>query len=151
MRPISFEINEVLRTLSKSPTFTSLNKIYRNWHNIVDQKYLKYCYPNKVFIDYEKKHGKLLITSNNPATSFYLNNNKDYIIAKINTYFGYNSIVDIRIQDVPINIRKEEYTKKQKKELTQEEMDFINSFNEEDKLQKALKKLVYNCYCYREN
>lgn len=149
MKSIFNEINEILRTLSKSPTFTSLNKIYRNWHNIIDNKYLKYCCPNKVIIDYEKKFGKLFIISYNPATSFYLNNNKEYILAKINTYFGYNSIIDIRIQDIPISIHHENYVIKTKKELTKDELGIINSFDENNPLQKALKELAYNHYSYK--
>lgn len=144
---IDKNINSILKTLSKSPNFNSLNRVYKNWDNIIDKKYLKYCYPEKVNINFEEKIGSLFIVSHNPATSFYLNNNKDYILAKINTYFGYNSIISLHIKELPM-IVKEEYVKKQKKDLTKEEMDFVNSIEGDDKLSKALRHLAYTYYSY---
>lgn len=147
IKSICKTINSVVKSLSKNPSFSSLNKIYRNWDNIVDRKYLKYCYPLKVNINFELKTGKLIIVSHNPATSFYLNNNKNYILAKINTYFGYNSIISFQIKEIPIII-EDNYTKKQKKELTTEQLKKINDISGNDNLSKSLKNLIYSYYSY---
>ena len=144
---ISNTINSVIKSLSKSPSFNSLSKIYRNWNNIIDRKYLKYCYPLKVTINFEQKTGKLIVVSYNPATSFYLNNNKNYLLSKINTYFGYNSIVSIQIQEIP-TIVEDNYTKKQKKNLTNEQLNKINSIVGDDDLSKSLRNLIFSYYSY---
>lgn len=144
---INKSINLILQTISRSPSFNSLNKVYRNWDSVVNKKYLKYCYPEKININFEEKIGSLFVVSYNPATSFYLNNNKDYILAKINTYFGYNSIISLHIKELPMII-KEEYVKKQKKDLTKEQIDFVNSIKGDDKLSKALRHLAYTYYSY---
>lgn len=146
-KPICNSINSIIKSLSKSPGFKSLNKIYRNWDNIIDRKYLKYCYPSKININFEQKTGKLTIVSYNPATSFYLNNNRNYILAKINTYFGYNSIVSLQIREIP-TIIEDNYTRKQKKELTEEQLNKINNIVGDNNLSKAIKNLIYSYYSY---
>ena len=140
-------INSVVKSLSKSPNFNSLSKIFRNWSNIIDGKYLRYCYPLKVVTDVTQKTGKLIVVSNNPATSFYINNNKNYILSRINTYFGYNSIVSIQIKEIPMIIG-DVYTKKQKKELTKEQQERIDSITDNDNLSKSIKNLLYVYYSY---
>lgn len=146
-KPICNCINSIIKSLSKSPSFNSLSKIYRNWSNIIDRRYLKYCYPLKVNVNFEQKTGKLTIISYNSATSFYLNNNKNYILAKINTYFGCNSIISLQIREIP-TIIEDNYTKKQKKELTEEQLNKIDSIKGDNNLSKAIKNLIYSYYSY---
>ena len=140
-------INSVVKSLSKSPNFSSLTKIFRNWSNVVDERFRKYCYPLKVVTDITRKSGKLIVVSNNPMASFYINNNKNYILSRINTYFGYNSIVSIQVREIPIII-SDVYIKKQKKELTKEQQERIDNIVDNGNLSKSIKNLLYTYYSY---
>lgn len=145
---INYLVNSLLKQFGKTPKFTALDKIYRNWDQIIDNKYLKYCYPQKINLNPEQKTCKLLVVSYNSATSFYINNNKNYIISKINTYFGYNAVENVYIQEIP-TIIKDNHTKKIKKELTSEEMNYIENIkNKNNKLEDSLRGLAKSIFEY---
>lgn len=140
-------VDFLLKDKLKSPKFTALSKIYSNWEKIVGQKYLNYSYPSKITLDNEQQHGSLYVVSSNPVASFYLNNNKIYILEKINTFFGYNAIQQMYIIEKPMEIHTE-FIKKEKKELTEEQKDKINSINKgkDDALSISLRNFVKSFY-----
>lgn len=96
----------LLKPILKNPKFNFFYTIANNWSNIVTEKYVDYCYVQKVSLDKENRQGKVYLISFNSAVSFYLNNNKQYIIEKINTLFGYNATTDIFIKEIPTFIHK---------------------------------------------
>ena len=147
---IKNSMDMLLKNRVQNPKFTALSKIYNNWEKIVGQKYLNYSYPSKITLDKEQKHGSLYVVSSNPAVSFYLNNNKIYILEKINTFFGYNAIQNIFLIENPMEIRTE-FVKVEKKILTKEQEDYINSINEgkNDVFSVALRNFVRSCYEYQ--
>ena len=48
----------------------------------------------------------MYFVSYNSATSFYLNNNKQYIIEKINTLFGYGAVMNLFVKEVPTIVKR---------------------------------------------
>ena len=79
----------------------------RNWKNIVSEKYFEFCEPDKVTFQKNKKNnGTVYIKCFNNVVSFYIENNKFFIIEKINAIFGYSLISNIKIKQDPKIIEK---------------------------------------------
>lgn len=123
----------LLKPILKNPKFNFFYTISNNWASIIEIKYLDYCYIQKVNLDNESRQGNVYIVSFNSATSFYLNNNKQYIIEKINTLFGYNAVKNFFIKEIPTIVNKK-ITKNNKIEK-----EVVLSINiENDKLKQSL-------------
>lgn len=129
----------ILKPILKNPKFNFFYTISNNWINVVGSKYLDYCCVKKVSLDKDGRQGNIYIVSYNSATSFYLNNNKQYIIERINTLFGYNAVLNVYIKEIPTIVRK----KNIKKNAINKEVNLcINVENEG--LREALVKLGEN-------
>ena len=103
------EINFLLKNLLK-PILKNYSPIIlilkRNWFNILGAKYYEFCEAENVYFHKNKKNcGILTIVCFNNIISFYIENNKFFILDKINAIFGYNLIQDIRIKQQPKIIR----------------------------------------------
>ncbi|MBR2140775.1 MAG: hypothetical protein IJ853_00250 [Rickettsiales bacterium] len=96
----------ILKPILKNPKFNFFYTIANNMFNVVDKKYLEYCCVDKVSLDKECKQGNVYFVSYNSATSFYLNNNKQYIIEKINTLFGYGAVMNLFVKEVPTIVKR---------------------------------------------
>lgn len=101
----------ILKPILKNPKFNFFYTISNNWINVVGSKYLDYCCVKKVSLDKDGRQGNIYIVSYNSATSFYLNNNKQYIIERINTLFGYNAVLNVYIKEIPTIVRKKNIKK----------------------------------------
>ena len=78
--------------------------IHSNWHKIVGSYFTDYSQPNKItripdiVNDYgETTYKNYLNVSVAPAAAIEFQHFKDTIIEKINSYFGYKAIMDLRI------------------------------------------------------
>ena len=103
------EIDYLLKNLLK-PILKNYSPIIlilkRNWHSILGERYYEFCEAEKVCFSKNKKNqGVLNITCFNNVISFYIENNKLFILDKINAIFGYCLIQDIRIRQQPKIIR----------------------------------------------
>ena len=126
----------ILKPILKNPKFNFFYTISNNWINVVGSKYLDYCCVKKVSLDKDGKQGNIYIVSYNSATSFYLNNNKQHIIERINTLFGYNAVLNIYIKEIPTIVRK----KNIKKNAINKEVNLCLNVENEG-LKKALMEL----------
>lgn len=73
-------------------------KIIANWKIIAGEEISKLCSPVKVsFTPNQKRNGTLYISIKSPAFSLEVQANQPRIIDKINSYFGYEAIAQIRI------------------------------------------------------
>ncbi len=84
--------------------------IHSKWPNIAGSYFMKYSEPKNIskIVDYENKLGEVIYknflnVSVSPAAAVEFQHYKDVIIEKINSYFGYKAIVDLRIQQNYIN------------------------------------------------
>ena len=108
MKEINFIVRNLVKPILKdySPVLLILK---RNWENLLGQKYFEFCEAEKVYFQkYKKNSGILYIFAFNSVVSFYISNNKSFIIEKINSIFGYNLIVDIKIKQTPKIVKKKE-------------------------------------------
>ena len=89
--------------------------IQSNWLEIVGTYFAQYSQPNNVtkIPDYESEIGETIYknylnVSVSPAAAIEFQHFKSTIIEKINSYFGYKAISDLRIQQnyIPINKNK---------------------------------------------
>ena len=123
--------------------------IHSKWPEIVGKYFLAYSEPLNVsrVRNFENDFGETvyknyLNVSVAPAAAIEFQHFKDTIIEKINTYFGYKAIIDLRIQQNYIpkyNIMKK--TKSQK--INNDEKEFIEK-NIEEFQNNELKKSLLN-------
>jgi len=101
MKDINFVIRNVVKPITKnfSPVLLIL---IRNWQNIIGEKYYEFCEVEKVLFPKGKKNnGTIYINAFNNVISFYIENNKFFILDKINSIFGYGLISNIKIKQLP--------------------------------------------------
>ena len=123
--------------------------IHSKWPEIVGKYFLSYSEPLNVsrVRDFENDLGETvyknyLNVSVTPAAAIEFQHFKNTIIEKINTYFGYKAIIDLRIQQN--YIPKYNTMKKTKSiQINKDEKEFIEK-NIEDFKNNELKKSLLN-------
>ena len=119
--------------------------IHSKWPEIVGSYFTEYSEPKNItkLPDYENEVGEMIYKNHlnvsvAPAAAIEFQHFKDKIIEKINSYFGYKAIIDLRIQQNYITTNKSE-SKIIKNKLTESEK--INIAKEVKNLtNKELKK-----------
>ena len=119
--------------------------IHSKWPEIVGSYFTEYSEPKNItkLPDYENEVGEMIYKNHlnvsvAPAAAIEFQHFKDKIIEKINSYFGYKAIIDLRIQQNYITTNKSE-SKIIKNKLTESEK--INIAKEVNNLtNKELKK-----------
>ncbi len=119
------------------------------WNEIVGKDLAEYTYPQH--IDFEKKeknNGILNICADNGAVALEISHRKKSIIEKINTFFGYSAIADLKI--IQVQFYKQETTKftsHKKSVVTLKEQNYIDEQTanvKNENLQQILIKLGKN-------
>lgn len=109
MRSFQSYSRELLKPILKNPKCNFLYTVSSNLINIVGSKYADYCKIEKATLSKEQNKANLYLITFNSATSFYINNNKEYIIEKINILFGYNIISNLYIQEIPTIVKRKKF------------------------------------------
>jgi len=137
LRPFSRSIPHGLKKLLKKGSYNFSN-IIDNWSKMVGKDISNICYPNTIKIDKKMNNGALILNviHGNELTIEY---SKQEIIDKINSFFGFKCIKDIKLKIV-----QEE--KKIKKEISVNEVKInynnkLNNINNEV-LKNSLNKLI---------
>ena len=114
--------------------------IHSNWHNIVGSYFTDFSQPNQItrIPDIENDYGEkiyknYLNVSVAPAAAIEFKHFKDTIIEKINSYFGYKAIMDLRIHQNYIAKASNKNIKMSNKVLDDNDRENIN--RDVDKLQ----------------
>ena len=139
MKEIDKLLKDIIKPILKdySPIILILR---RNWNTLIGEKYHEFCEPEKVLFKKDKKKDAILyIKCFNTVISFYIENNKLFILEKINSIFGYNLIGNIKIKQDPRIIKqyKKQPTQRKENELNQINLAIKNIENEE--LKNSLK------------
>jgi hypothetical protein len=134
-------IKKSLGFLKKHNYHPALLILNKNWLEVIGERYYKYCKPERVYFRKNQKgNGILYVVVYNPVLAMYIESNKNFILDKVNRFFGYKAIADIKIKQTPKIV--EEYCKKKKaKALDKKEKDKIISKidkNTNDDLKKEL-------------
>ena len=101
-------IGDTLKNINKkfSSKFGKIEFIIQSkWPEIAGSYFTEYSEPKNIsrLVDYENDYGEVvyknhLNVSVSPAAALEFQHFKDTILEKINSYFGYKAIVDLRIQ-----------------------------------------------------
>ena len=123
--------------------------IHSNWHNIVGSYFTDFSQPNQItrIADIENDYGEktyknYLNVSVAPAAAIEFQHFKDTIIEKINTYYGYKAIIDLRIHQNYIP----KYTHMQQnknKQIDKDDIEFVKQ-NVKEFQNSDLKKSLLN-------
>lgn len=138
MKEINFIVKGILKPILKnySPIIVILR---RNWESILGEKYFEFCEPEKVtFMKDKKNDGTIYIKCFNAVISFYIENNKSFILEKINSIFGYCLICNIKIKQEPKIVKQ---YKKSKIKIENEKVKKSTDNIENDELKNSLKEL----------
>lgn len=132
--------------------------ILTGWNKIVGKELAQYSFPQKIeFKKGQKNNGILYLGVPAGAFALELQHKSKYIIDKINTYFGYNAVSEIRIiQNSTLLPREEKKTPlaPTPNRLTKEEKNFINELAngiENPNLKNILIKLGQNVFNEKNN
>ena len=138
LRPFS---NSIPKTLKKHLRKSGYNysNIVDNWTKIVSKKIFDGCYPISIKMGKEMKNGTLVLNVIH-GKEMEVEYNKNEIIDKINSFFGYNCINDIKLKIVQNKINRQNKILQQIIDLEkiEEKMKKIN----DDSLKKSLDNFV---------
>ena len=103
LRPFSSSIPKTLRKHLKKGGY-NFSKIVDNWTNIVSKNISDACYPITVKMNKEMKNGNLVLNVIH-GKELEIEYQKNEIIDKINSFFGYNCIRDVTLKIIQNKIR----------------------------------------------
>lgn len=146
--PLSRNISPLTRSLFGKKGFVEID-ILTNWDKIVGHELADYTFPEKIdFKREQKNNGTLHLQVPTGAFALEIQHREKYIIEKINAYFGYNAVSNIRIlQNNSLPLKSDEDYKEEspdKNLVTAEEENYIKSLAADinnSKLKEILIKL----------
>ena len=138
LRPFSSSIPKTLKKHLKKGGY-NYSSIVDNWTKMVSKKISSSCYPLTVKMGKEMKNGTLILNVIH-GKELEIEYKKSEIIDKINVFFGYQFIKDIKlllIKEKVDKINKYNFSKEEKNKF-QKKVDKINNEN----LKKNLTNLL---------
>jgi hypothetical protein len=140
LRPFSRSIPQGLKKLLKKGSYNFSN-IIDNWSKMVGKDISNACYPNTVKMSKEMKNGTLILNviHGNELTIEY---GKQEIIDKINSFFGFRCIKEVKLRIVQEKNIKQTILKDETKKIYKNKLDNVNNENLKNSLNKLIK--AYN-------
>jgi len=137
LRPFSRSIPHGLKKLLKKGSYNFSN-IIDNWSKMVGKDISNICYPNTIKIDKKMNNGALILNviHGNELTIEY---SKQEIIDKINSFFGFKCIKEIKLKIV-----QEEKKNKKESSMNEVKVNYNNKLNNinNEILRNSLNKLI---------
>ncbi len=129
-------------------------KLLTNWKNIAGDNLAKYSVPDKIVFHKDKRdEGILYLIVSNGAYALEISHKSPLILEKINTFFGYKAITQIKITQNESSFSYLDETKfddnQNKKLVSEEEQNYINQITQDIKntdLRERLRSLGKNIY-----
>ena len=142
LRPFSSSIPKTLKKYLRKGGFNYSN-IIDNWTKIVSKKISDSCYPITVKTGKEMKDGTLVLNVIH-GKEIEIEYEKNNIIDKINSFFGYNCIKSINLKIVQNKIKNQNKILPKIKNLKkiEEKMDKVDNIQLKNSLNQFLK--AYN-------
>tara|TARA_Y100001970_G_scaffold292397_1_gene433551 strand:+ start:44 stop:535 length:492 start_codon:yes stop_codon:yes gene_type:complete len=114
LRPMSKSLPSGLKTILKKGGH-NYSSIINNWSNLVGKKIADVCYPKSIKTGRELKNGILFLNVAH-GDQLLVEYSKKNIIDKINVFFGYQFVKEIRIVLIREKIlaKKDNFLKKEK-------------------------------------
>ena len=139
LRPFSSSIPKTLKKYLRKGGYNYSN-IVDNWTKMVSKKISESCYPNNIKMGNEMKNGILELNVIH-GKEMEIEYNKKEIIDKINSFFGYNCIdqVKLKIVQEKIELNKKVFPKLKDFSRIEEKMSKINNNELKSSLNNFLK------------
>ena len=111
------------------------SSIINNWTEIVGRKTAEICYPKSVKINRELKDG-MLVLSVSHGNQLDVEYNKKDIVDKINSFFGYKFIKQVKITliDEKVNVKNKNFLNSSKNKKFDDKINKIKNSNLKKKL-----------------
>ncbi len=138
LRPFSSSIPKTLKKHLKKGGYNYSN-IVDNWTRLVDKKISDACYPVTIKMDKDMKNGTLVLNIIH-GKEMEIEYEKNEIIDKINSFFGYNCISSITLKIVQNKIKKKDKIFPKIKDFKKIE-EKLNNVNDE-RLKNSLNDLI---------
>ena len=138
LRPFSESIPKTLKKHLRKSGYNYSN-IVDNWTKIVSKKISDACYPQTIKIGKEMKNGTLILNVEH-GKEIEVEYEKNEIKEKINSFFGYNCISNVRLKIVQEKLDKEKKFSPKIKNLKEIEEKMKNVKNE--KLRSSLEAFL---------
>mgnify|MGYP002632911867 FL=1 len=137
LRPFSRSLPHGLKKLLKKGSYNFTN-IVDNWAKMVGKDLSIACYPNTVKMSKEMKNGTLILNVIH-GNELVVEYGKQEIIDKINSFFGFNCIKEVKLRVV-----QEKRLFKKKLPLNQTKLNYSKNLEniENKELKKTLNKLI---------
>lgn len=81
-------------------------RILLEWEKIVGPSFAQQCYPDRILFPRGGHHQGTLYLIIDPCSAFRFEYIKDLILEKINTYFGYGAITQVKLFQKPFPLKK---------------------------------------------
>ena len=142
LRPFSSSIPKTLRKHLKKSGYNYSN-IVDNWTNIVSKKVSNACYPTTIKMGKEMRNGTIVLNVIH-GKEIEIEYEKNEIMDKINSFFGYNCIGSVKLKIVQNKLEEKAKVYPQIKDLTkiEEKMKKVDNENLKSSLNNFLK--AYN-------
>ena len=142
LRPFSNSIPKTLKKYLKKGGYNYSN-IVDNWTKMVSKNISNSCYPVSVKMDKEMKNGTLILNVIH-GKELEIEYEKNEIIEKINSFFGYNCIGSVKLKIVQNKLEEKAKVYPKIKDLTkiEEKMKKVDNENLKSSLNNFLK--AYN-------
>ena len=138
LRPFSASIPKTLKKHLRKGGYNYSN-IVDNWTKIVSKKISDACYPLTIKIGKEMKNGTLILNVEH-GKEIEVEYEKNEIKEKINSFFGYNCISNVKLKIVQEKLDKEKKFSPKIKNLKEIEEKIKNVKNE--KLRSSLEAFL---------
>ena len=138
LRPFSNSIPRGLKKIFKKRGY-NFSHIIDNWTKIVGKDISDACYPNSVKIGKDMNNGTLILSVIH-GKELEVEYSKMQIIDKINSFFGYNYIVQIKLKIINKKIIRKENSKKV--EIMNKKFDNKLGSLQDPALKDSLSKLI---------
>ncbi len=122
----NFLPDEVKKILKKRG-FAEL-ELLKNWGNIVPKKYVSLIYPIKIKAN-SQKEGARLVLKVDPSIAFAVEHEKEKIIQKINSFFGYQAILKLELIQEKIQHQDDKLSNNNR--LLKDKTNVSNRYSEE--------------------
>ena len=138
LRPFSKTLPRGLKRILKKNGY-NYSEIVSKWKILVDNNIFNYSYPKSIKMTKGDTNGTLVLAVKR-GNEITLEYSKSEIINKINSYFGYSLINEIKLQTV--NLEKEKI--KKKSTLKKYSQNFEKKINEvkNEKIRNSLSQLL---------
>ena len=138
LRPLSSALPHGLKKIIKKSGY-NLSNVVDNWSKIVGKDISNSCYPNSIKIGKELSNGILIINVIH-GKELDIEYSKKEIIDKINSFYGYNYVKEIKLKIVLEKKYSVDRIKKTNLNTIETNLKLKNVKNE--KLKNSLNKLI---------